>query len=228
MADLSAGAAPEAPPPPLTALGAAASARSKSSGRPANDRPVHVETVVIRSDLVQRLAQRDLRAVAEALFSIGVGLGVLGKDDARDEEVGIVHRLFEENAAAIAQIARLNGLTDHGRELPIARYSGPRRVVIPISSPHLAVYVEQIKQLDEMVARMDLLWLTHVVTKSQRAHAFFDWRERMQQMTRAIIDTERRVRAAIKRLGLEREMAVDDARSGERAGIVWLNEGEGG
>jgi hypothetical protein len=80
-------------------------------------------------------------------------------------------------------------------------------MTVHISSPQLAQYTALIEELDRLMIVMDTLWLTGVLTNKQRAQGAYEWRLRVLRAGRAIIELERRARAAAKARGKGEELA---------------------
>ena len=202
-------AAMPAPPRPR-----AAPARRRPAER--YSRPIYDEEIVIQSDHAQRLVRRGLLAVVRALYAIDVVLRILGEDESMDEVEALVDRLIAAFADDVTgEIARLNKLVaDHGVSLRNLRYDNPRRMVVHISSPQLASYVDQIKQLDAMGQLVDRLWLGKVLTNQQRSRSGYAWRVKMQKIASEIVAIEKRARAAVARRGLDAQMQAEDERLG--------------
>ena len=198
-----------APPRPR-----AAPARRRPAER--YSRPIYDEEIVIQSDHAQRLVRRGLLAVVRALYAIDVVLRILGEDESMDEVEALVDRLIAAFADDVnGEIARLNKLVaDHGVSLRNLRYDNPRRMVVHISSPQLASYVDQIKQLDAMEQLVDRLWLGKVLTNQQRSRSGYAWRVKMQKIASEIVAIEKRARAAVARRGLDAQMQAEDERLG--------------
>lgn len=133
-----------------------------------------------------------------------------------DEVEALVDRLIAAFADDVTgEIARLNKLVaDHGVSLRNLRYDNPRRMVVHISSPQLASYVDQIKQLDAMEQLVDRLWLGKVLTNQQRSRSGYAWRVKMQKIASEIVAIEKRARAAVARRGLDAQMQAEDERLG--------------
>lgn len=172
------------------------------AARPAFSRPVFDQIITIRSHHAQRLLDRGFLLVVRALYGIDVVLRIIGDDAEMDQVETIVGERIGALAAELqAEHARLAQLRDTNGITATPRYTNPRQVTVHISSPQLAQYTALIEELDRLMIVMDTLWLTGVLTNKQRAQGAYEWRLRVLRAGRAIIELERRARAAAKARG---------------------------
>jgi len=178
------------------------------AARPAFSRPVFDQTITIRSHHAQRLLDRGFLLVVRALYGIDVVLRIIGDDQEMDqvesivgERLGALAAELQAEHARLAQLRGTNGIT------ATPRYTNPRQMTVHISSPQLAQYTALIEDLDRLMIVMDTLWLTGVLTNKQRAQGAYEWRLRVLRAGRAIIELERRARAAAKARGKGEELA---------------------
>jgi hypothetical protein len=178
------------------------------AARPAFSRPVFDQTITIRSNHAQRLLDRGFLLVVRALYGIDVVLRIIGDDAEMDQVETIVGERIGALAAELqAEHARLAQLRDTNGITATPRYTNPRQMTVHISSPQLAQYTALIEELDRLMIVMDTLWLTGVLTNKQRAQGAYEWRLRVLRAGRAIIELERRARAAAKARGKGEELA---------------------
>jgi hypothetical protein len=178
------------------------------AARPAFSRPVFDQIITIRSHHAQRLLDRGFLLVVRALYGIDVVLRIIGDDAEMDQVETIVGERIGALAAELqAEHARLAQLRDANGITATPRYTNPRQVTVHISSPQLAQYTALIEELDRLMIVMDTLWLTGVLTNKQRAQGAYEWRLRVLRAGRAIIELERRARAAAKARGKGEELA---------------------
>jgi hypothetical protein len=178
------------------------------AARPAFSRPVFDQTITIRSHHAQRLLDRGFLLVVRALYGIDVVLRIIGDDEEMDQVETIVGERIGALAAELqAEHARLAQLRDTNGITATPRYTNPRQMTVHISSPQLAQYTALIEELDRLMIVMDTLWLTGVLTNKQRAQGAYEWRLRVLRAGRAIIELERRARAAAKARGKGEELA---------------------
>jgi hypothetical protein len=178
------------------------------AARPAFSRPVFDQIITIRSHHAQRLLDRGFLLVVRALYGIDVVLRIIGDDAEMDQVETIVGERIGALAAELqAEHARLAQLRDTNGITATPRYTNPRQVTVHISSPQLAQYTALIEELDRLMIVMDTLWLTGVLTNKQRAQGAYEWRLRVLRAGRAIIELERRARAAAKARGKGEELA---------------------
>jgi hypothetical protein len=182
------------------------------AARPAFSRPVFDQTITIRSHHAQRLLDRGFLLVVRALYGIDVVLRIIGVDEEMDQVETIVAERIGALAAELqAEHARLAQLRDANGITATPRYTNPRQVTVHVSSPQLAQYTALIEELDRLMMVMDTLWLTGVLTNKQRAQGAYEWRQRVLRAGRAIIELERRARAAARARGKGDELAGAEA-----------------
>jgi hypothetical protein len=181
------------------------------AARPVFSRPVFDQTVTIRSHHAQRLLDRGFLLVVRALYGIDVVLRIIGDDEEMDQVEAIVGERIGALASELqAEHARLAQLRDANGVTATPRYTNPRQVTVHVSSPQLVQYTALIEELDRLMVVMDTLWLTGILTNKQRAQGAYEWRQRVLRAGRAIIELERRARAAAKARGKEDALADTD------------------
>ena len=95
---------------------------------------------------------------------------------------------------------RLKELADsNGIETTIG-YTSAKTVDVQITSPRAIRYLAIIREFDGMIAHLDALWLSCVVTDSQYARGVYEWKRRIlrlagqirQMATRAVLAARRK------------------------------------
>lgn len=192
---------------------AAAEAQSAApSQRPTQrqplSRPVFRQTLNINSLQAQRVMDRSFDRVSNALFSLGVILPIIGdqKETEQVEEIcqGHIERLATDIAQAMNQLQKV--MTDNGiEEMP--GYSMPVSYAIEITSPQVAQFAHQVRNLDKLMGMVDTLWLNSLLSNQQRSDATYEWQQRLIRMAGRIIGVEKRARIAAHSKGKGDEVA---------------------
>lgn len=172
---------------------------SDSPQRP-HSRPVFGRKVCLRTETAQRVMEREYGRVENALYSLEVILRIIGKPEAVDViEASVTQHLIE----CLRQVDEENGrfkklMDDHGI-LGIPNYTQEREIEVGVSSPQVGQYLMLIQNLDDLISKMDALWLMGVLSNQQRADGIYRWQQTVLQMGRKIAELQRRGGQAIAR-----------------------------
>lgn len=175
-------------------------------------RPVIERTVSLRTETAQRVMEREYARVENALYSLEVILRIIGKPEAVDTIETAVNQLMMKCIGQMdAEQERFNKLMDdHGiSELP--NYTQAREIQVSVSSPQVGQYLLLVQKLDELIARMDALWLMGVLSNQQRADGSYHWQQTVLHMGRKIAELQRRGTRTVARGKVEDPTVEGDA-----------------
>lgn len=156
-------------------------------------RPVIERTVSLRTETAQRVMEREYARVENALYSLEVILRIIGKPEAVDAiEMNVNQLLMDCIRQVEAEQERFKKLMDdHGlSESP--NYTQAREICVAVSSPQVGQYLLLVQKLDELIVRMDALWLMGVLNNQQRADGAYRWQQTVLHMGRKIAELQRR------------------------------------
>lgn len=163
-------------------------------------RPVIERTVSLRTETAQRVMEREYARVENALYSLEVILRIIGKPEAVDTIETAVNQLLMECIGQMdAEQERFKKLMDdHGiSEFP--NYTQAREIQVSVSSPQVGQYLLLVQKLDELITRMDALWLMGVLSNQQRADGAYCWQQSILHMGRKVAELQRRGGRAVAR-----------------------------
>jgi hypothetical protein len=163
-------------------------------------RPVIERTVSLRTETAQRVMEREYGRVENALYSLEVILRIIGKPEAVDAIETAVNQLLMDCIRLVEQEQeRFKKLMDDHGILESPNYTQAREIRVAVSSPQVGQYLLLVQKLDELIARMDALWLMGVLSNQQRADASYHWQQTVLHMGRKIAELQRRGGKAIAR-----------------------------
>jgi hypothetical protein len=135
------------------------------SVRPDNSRPFLTQKVVLNSLHAQQVFDRGYEMCANALFSLSVVLRFIGPEAQAQEVDALVDASIDQSLEDLRQESRrLREVAEsNGIESAIG-YTSARTVEVKITSPRAIRYLAIIREFDGMLAQMDALWLSSVIT----------------------------------------------------------------
>jgi hypothetical protein len=170
------------------------------SVRPDNSRPFLTQKVVLSSLHAQQVFDRGYEVCANALFSLSVVLRFIGSEAQAQEVDALVDALIDQGLGDLRQESRrLREVAEsNGIENAIG-YTSAKTVEVQITSPRAIRYLAIIGEFDGMLALMDALWLSSVVTDSQYARGVYEWKRRILRLAGQIREIASRAVLAARR-----------------------------
>lgn len=185
---------------------------SESPQRPYS-RPVFERRLTLRTETAQRVVEREYDRVENALYSLEVILRIIGKPEAVDVIESSVNLLLMESIRQVEEEqARFKKLMDDHGIVESPHYTEAREIAVRVSSPQVGQYLMLVQKLDELVIRMDALWLMGVLTNQQRADGAYMWQQTILGMGRKISELQRR---GTKTVGREKANQVITKKDGD-------------
>lgn len=166
-----------------------------------NSRPFLTQKALLNSLHAQQVFERGYEMCANALFSLSVVLRFIGTEEQAQEVDAMVDTLIDQaldgiqkESARLKEIAESNGI-----ETTIG-YTSAKTVDVQITSPRSIKYLAIIREFDGMMANMDALWLSCVITDTQYARGVYEWKRRILRLagqvrqiaTRAVLAARRK------------------------------------
>jgi len=149
-------------------------------------------SVTLRSETAQRMLEREFERVSAALYHLEVVKRIIASPEDALILESEAKTLIQTTMSAIEKEGlRLDKLrTDHGvEEAPV--YTHPGEVRVQITSPLIHEYVGIIQALDQLMMRVDGLWLMGIFNNDQRANALFLWQRTILKLGRRLIGRQR-------------------------------------
>ena len=166
-----------------------------------NSRPFLTQKALLNSLHAQQIFERGYEMCANALFSLSVVLRFIGTEEQAQEVDAMVDALIDQaldgiqkESARLKEIAESNGIeTNIG-------YTSAKTVDVQITSPRSIKFLAIIREFDGMMANMDALWLSCVITDTQYARGVYEWKRRILRLagqvrqiaTRAVLAARRK------------------------------------
>ena len=156
-------------------------------------RPVFEKSIELRTETAQRVMEREFGRVENALYSLEVILRIIGKPEAVDVIESSVNQLLVDCIRHVEEEQdRFKKLMDdYGISEP-PNYTQAREIRVAVSSPQVGQYLLLVQKLDELIARMDALWLMGVLSNQQRADGSYHWQQSILHMGRKVAELQRR------------------------------------
>lgn len=184
-----------------------------------NSRPFLTQMALLNSLHAQQIFERGYEMCANALFSLSVVLRFIGTEEQAQEVDAMVDALIDQaldgiqkESARLKEIAESNGI-----ETTIG-YTSAKTVDVQITSPRSIKYLAIIREFDGMMANMDALWLSCVITDTQYARGVYEWKRRILRLagqirqiaTRAVLAARRKETSEIVAEASEPQIAEAD------------------
>jgi len=166
-----------------------------------NSKPFLTQKALLNSLHAQQIFDRGYEMCANALFSLSVVLRFIGTEEQAQEVDAMVDALInqalegiQKESARLKEIAESNGI-----ETTIG-YTSAKTVDVQITSPRSIKFLAIIREFDGMMANMDALWLSCVITDTQYARGVYEWKRRILRLagqvrqiaTRAVLAARRK------------------------------------
>lgn len=156
-------------------------------------RAVLEKTVLMRTESARRIIERQFQRVESSLYSLDVIQQIIGTPETVFQMESEVSRLMSDCLGLMdREYSRLGKLMeDHGiTELP--SYPDARTRMVRIASPQIGQYLCLVMKYDELMVRLDALWLYGVFSNRQKAQGSFLWQRTVIKMGRRIAAVHRR------------------------------------
>lgn len=173
-----------------------------------HSQPVFEQTLQIHSLQGQRVMDRSFRALSGSLFRCEVILRIVGDEQAIDLVESQIMEGFQALLTDLEhELAGAKALMQtHGIEA-LPTYTNTKKYKIKIKTPQIANFARMVVQLDELISRIDALWiLGQVITSKDRSVQTWDWQQRLIKLANRIIHLERRARESAYRKGMRAEV----------------------
>ncbi|HRQ95534.1 MAG TPA: hypothetical protein PK440_11150 [Candidatus Accumulibacter phosphatis] len=148
-----------------------------------NSRPFLTQKVVLSSLHAQQVFDRGYEMCANALFSLSVVLRFIGPEAQAQEVDALVDASIDQSLEDLRQESRrLREVAEsNGIENAIG-YTSAKTVEVQITSPRAIRYLAIIREFYGILAQMDALWLSSVVTDTQYARGVYEWNRRILRL----------------------------------------------
>lgn len=185
-----------------------------------NSRPFLTQKALLNSLHAQQIFERGYEMCANALFSLSVVLRFIGTEEQAQEVDAMVDALIDQaldgiqkESARLKEIAESNGI-----ETTIG-YTSAKTVDVQITSPRSIKYLAIIREFDGMMANMDALWLSCVITDTQYARGVYEWKRRILRLAGQVRQIATRAVLAARRKETAEAVAEATETKVEEAGI---------
>lgn len=143
----------------------------------------------------QKVLKRSFSRLGESMFSASVVLRGRCDREIVDEVIGLIEEHFDavdsEMKKTEDQTSAL--LEQHGiSDSP--DYSNRMVYEVEIKAPLAMRFIGLVERLDVLISRFDTLWLSSVLTDSQRSDWTFQWQQRLIKMASRVMGIEKSAR----------------------------------
>ncbi|NLC21780.1 MAG: hypothetical protein GX771_07730 [Halomonadaceae bacterium] len=169
--------------------------------------PAFEQKIKLNTLQAQKVMKRVFSRAAGSLYRIDVILRIIGSDQDAERVELVIHTMLKEVEEALreTEVEMASMLEENGIDaLPV--YDAPTEESVRITSPHVARFVSLVRKLDALIAQIDALWLSGLMTNKDRNDAVYRWQQRIIGLGSRIIGLERRARQAAKRQGKSEEV----------------------
>lgn len=161
-------------------------------------RPLFHQTLLLSSLQAQRVVERVFKRTVSALYGIDVVLRLTMQTEDIDSIEGIIgDKLHTMQQTLESELARLDAILKTEGILDTPVYSNAQSFEAKISSPHVGHFVKIIASLDQLMMKVDALWLLQKISNQQRANLASLWQKKTLALASQIIDIEIRGRKKV-------------------------------
>ena len=165
-----------------------ASVRPQNPSSPAKSHPFFLQKVQLHSFHAQQVFDRGFDVYATAVFSLSVVLRIIGTDEQAQEIEAVVderlNKLFEDLHTDLARLSKL--AENNGIEFQGVDYSNPQLIEARITSPRAVRYIGLIREFDDLVTKLDTLWLSGIVPDGNYSRSLYEWKRRILRLAVSI------------------------------------------
>lgn len=162
-------------------------------------RPAIKTTLELKSIQAQKVMNRSFEQVSKALFSLDVILRTLanaGGPKQAEKMQTIENELSERFSATSNDLEKAKEQLDklleqNAIESTAASYTDPKTFEIEITTPSLSRFIRLVVALDELIGKIDILWLNGVLDSNQRTNASYQWQQRLIKLAGKFIGESR-------------------------------------
>lgn len=174
-------------------------ANTKTSNSPVS-RPVFKEKLTLHSPCAQRVYGRTFAEMSRNLYSLDVVTRITTKDQKLADELNAeVESKFQAMEELLnTTVAQLDKLMEDAALSAVPDYSQPETYECEISSPMVTRYMQFLRLLDQVVARIDALWIGDEMNGKEKQHEEYLWQKRMIKLKNQVRDLYNRARNASK------------------------------
>jgi hypothetical protein len=180
--------------------------------------PAFEQKIKLNTLQAQKVMKRVFSRAAGSLYRIDVILRIIGSDQDAERVELVINTMLKEVEEALRDTeAEMAGMLEENGIDMLPVYDAPTEETVRITSPHVARFVSLVRKLDALVAQIDALWLSGLMTNKDRNDAVYRWQQRIIGLGSRVIGLERRARQAAKRQGKGEEVdaqAPDDTQAG--------------
>lgn len=174
-------------------------ANSKTAKSPVS-RPVFKEKLTLHTPCAQRVYGRTFAEMSRNLYSLDVVTRITTKDqNLADELNGEVENKFQAMEELLnTTVSQLDKLMEDAALSAVPDYSQPETYECEISSPMVTRYMQFLRLLDQVVARIDALWIGDEMNGKEKQKEEYLWQKRLVKLKNQVRDLYNRARNASK------------------------------
>lgn len=172
--------------------------------------PAFEQKLKLNTLQAQKVMKRVFSRAAGSLYRIDVILRIISGDQDAERVELVINTMLGEVESALQEAGKeLSAkLEENGVDaLPV--YDAPTEELVRITSPHVARFVSLVRKLDALIAQIDALWLSALMTNKERNDAVYRWQQKVIGLGSRIIGLERRARQAAQRQGKGAEVDAE-------------------
>lgn len=184
----------------------------------------------------QKVLKRSFSRLGESMFSASVVLRGRCDREIVDEVIALIEEHFDAVDAEMkktedqtAALLEQHGISDS------PDYSNRMVYEVEIKAPLAMRFIGLVERLDVLISRFDTLWLSSVLTDSQRSDWTFQWQQRLIKMASRVMGIEKSARQKAdkqyreeleQRRQKEEEKAAKKANGGKKASEPAAEDGQ--
>lgn len=187
-----------------------------------SSRPFMVQQYSLQSFHAQQVFKRGFDIYSRSVYSISVVLrAVATEENVREVEGFLDEKLNNASEDLQHEIAQLvKTAEDNGITCGNVDYSNPGTVEAKISSHRSARYINLIREYDNLVANLDALWLSGMVSDRDYSQKIYEWKRRILRIANHARGVVRQLAAESRKRNVIEIPSTTDSKMPESANQV--------
>lgn len=172
------------------------------SSAPRTSKALFKRQVSLKSHQAQSIYKRQFNMLGSKLYQLSVVLSIIATEKGSSAVEAIVDAELKALADEIAAEKQRMGvmLNENMIEWTMVEFDAPLVVVAEITSPRLGRYLAMLQQIDELMAMIEALWLSGLLTDKQHKDGCYKWQRSVTRSGNRVIAITQRAMSYARRM----------------------------
>lgn len=180
-------------------------------------RPVFYRDVVFNTVQAHRVFRRTYRYLSRKFYHISVITQILGDPDSAEKAEDHMREMMSVLATEIAdEKARVETIRSNAGMTDLPVYDNPQKIHVAMKSPYDARYLHLVTDLDDLVMRINSLWMVEEIRSRENVNVPYRWQQKVLKCAGRIRSLSDGLRSKAKAKGhdlseIDADTAAEDA-----------------